>query len=609
MNSIAYISSSVRTVGQLTSNSACWRLMQLSEPYALCRKHMQLVHICNMHMTHGRGSPALCNMTEEKDSLDFMSQIQKYRTQSNTLPSGEAYLPHTSTNRHAQTVKFFSESEMWNILQNSNGVSISGLATLMGICVKIGMDPHSPAGLITKLKKECLRKLKEEDVSIINLCLLGEVVYGLEGTSPLFREVLKSINASVDVNITPLEASHLYTFFALFGDQHINPDLITRLNRYTERLAHRLSPTAISNILHSLATLQGGQAVTLIPSLIQRSTLTVGSFSDAELTRILRALTRLSQHHTQFLCSLEHHLANRIKKCDPELISSVMEYCLHVRWCSRAVFEAVAERFVQNAETYSTAQIAQQIIAMGRLNYLPSCASEMFKKLESILTTRFSQFQPQTLLNVLHSCIHLERFPLNFVSKVFSPSFLQRLEVQDHGLDRKALAQLTQLNMCASLECTFYQGPKLPYHFHMKKFSSIGCFFESPLDNFLFKKVHGPLCKVLGGRNYFSTRVFTQNGYTVDVEICLDEEGLILPLTQWDQTHKRIALCLDGPDRFCTNTQHLLGQEVTKRRHLQKLGYVLIQIPYFEYEILRTPRQRARYLQQKISQTVSQFYL
>lgn len=391
---------------------------------------MQLVHICNMHITHGRGSlaPQLCNMTEEKDSLDFMSQIQKYRTQSNTLPSGEAYLPHTSTNRHAQTVKSFSESEMWNILQNSNGVSISGLATLMGICVNIGMDPHSPAGLVTKLKNECLRKLKEEDVSIINLCLLGEVVYGLEGTSPLFSEVLKSISASVDVNITPLEASHLYTFFALCGDRHINPDVITRLNRCTERLAHRLSPTAISNILHSLATLQGGQAVTLIRSLIQRSILTVGSFSDAELTRILRALARLSQHHAQFLCSLEHHLANRIKECDPELISSVMEYCLHVRWCSRAVFEAVAERFVQNAETYSTAQIAQQIIAMGRLNYLPSCASEMFKKLESILTTRFSQFQPQTLLNVLHSCVHLERFPLNFVSKVFSPLFLQRLE-------------------------------------------------------------------------------------------------------------------------------------------------------------------------------------
>lgn len=421
MNSIAYISSSVRTVSQLTSNSVCWRLMQVSEPYALCRKHMQLIHVCNMHMTHGRGFPALqlSNMTEEKDSLDFINQIQRYRTQSNTLSSGETYLSHAQT---------FSESDMWNILKNSNGVSISGLANLMGICVKIGMDPHSPVGLISRLKKECLRKLKEEDVSIINLCLLGEVVYGLEGTSPLFREVLKSVSASVDVDITPLEASHLYTFFALCGNQHLNPDLMTRLNKCTERLAHRLPPTAISNILHSLAKLQGSQSVTLIPRLIQRSTLTMGSFSDAELIVILRALTRLSQHDAQFLCSLEHHLANRIKDCDPELISSVMEYCLHVRCWSRAVFEAVAERFIQNAETYSTAQIAQQIVAMGRLNYLPSCASEMFKKLESILTTRFSQFQPQTLLNVLHSCIHLERFPLNFVSKVFSPSFLQRLE-------------------------------------------------------------------------------------------------------------------------------------------------------------------------------------
>lgn len=51
----------------------------------------------------------------------------------------------------------------------------------------------------------------------------------------------------------------------------------------------------------------------------------------------------------------------------------------------------------------------------------------MFKKLESILSTRFSQFQPRSLLEVLHACIHLERFPLNHLSRVFSPYFLQRL--------------------------------------------------------------------------------------------------------------------------------------------------------------------------------------
>lgn len=62
------------------------------------------------------------------------------------------------------------------------------------------------------------------------------------------------------------------------------------------------------------------------------------------------------------------------------------------------------------------------------LHLTPQCSSQMFKKLESILSTRFSQFQPRSLIEVLHACIHLERFPLNYISKVFSLYFLQRLQ-------------------------------------------------------------------------------------------------------------------------------------------------------------------------------------
>lgn len=56
------------------------------------------------------------------------------------------------------------------------------------------------------------------------------------------------------------------------------------------------------------------------------------------------------------------------------------------------------------------------------------CSSQMFKKLESILSERFSQFQPRSLVDVMHACIHLERFPLNYMTKVFSPHFLQKLQ-------------------------------------------------------------------------------------------------------------------------------------------------------------------------------------
>lgn len=40
----------------------------------------------------------------------------------------------------------------------------------------------------------------------------------------------------------------------------------------------------------------------------------------------------------------------------------------------------------------------------------------------------------------------------------------------------------------------------------------------------------------------------------------------------------RIALCLDGQSRFCNNTHHLLGKEATKRRHLRRIGYEIVQV-------------------------------
>lgn len=158
---------------------------------------------------------------------------------------------------------------------------------------------------------------------------------------------------------------------------------------------------------------------------------------------------------------MKFFVSERMGKCNPELISTVMEYCLRMRCRSEPIFEAVAENFVCNAERHTTLQITKQIVAMGRLNYLPQvrfisiksggrdysrkkaccnpsysvkslllpqCSKQMFKKLESILLARFSQFQPRMLIDLLHSCIHLERFPLNHMAKVFNPYFLQKLQ-------------------------------------------------------------------------------------------------------------------------------------------------------------------------------------
>ncbi|XP_074551079.1 FAST kinase domain-containing protein 3, mitochondrial-like [Halichoeres trimaculatus] len=483
-----------------------------------------------------------------------------------------------------------------------------GLATLLGACAEYGLEAQS--ALVQRLINECLELLSHRDLGVTQLCHLGEVSYALEGLkSAMLSEVLDSLDIAVEEDaVAPSEVDRVYSLLALCYDpasqQHMS--VLATLHRHTQRMVHRLKARQVSEILQSLLKLRHTRAVSLVLSLSQRASRVFKSFSDNEVIKVLSALMILGQRDANLLDAMEKHLPGRMGNCDPELASTVMEYCLQMRCRSEPIFEAVAENFVCHAEKHSTPQIAKQIVAMGRLNYLPQCSSEMFKKLESILSTRFYQFQPRSLIEVLHACIHLERFPLNYMFKVFNPFFLQKLNAQNEPLDKNTLGQLTQLHLSTSLECTHYRGAKLPNSFHMRKFSSVDQAFETPMEGLFYKQVKRPLTELLGGK-LFTIKVFVNSGYTVDVEICLDENGYVLPPTQWDHTTRRIALCLDGQSRFCSGTQHLLGKEATKRRHLRCMGFEVVQIPYFEFERMETNEQKIKYLHNKIFPTIFKF--
>ncbi|XP_069009730.1 FAST kinase domain-containing protein 3, mitochondrial-like isoform X1 [Embiotoca jacksoni] len=150
--------------------------------------------------------------------------------------------------------------------------------------------------------------------------------------------------------------------------------MLSALHRHTQRLVHRLRASQVSDILQSLVKLKQRQAISLVLRLSHRASRVFKSFTDDEIIKVLSALMILGQHDEELLSAMEKHLPERLGGCDPELISAVMEYCLQMRCRSVPVFEAVAENFVCNAERHTTPQIAKQIVAMGRLNYLPQCS-------------------------------------------------------------------------------------------------------------------------------------------------------------------------------------------------------------------------------------------
>ncbi|NWX28468.1 FAKD3 protein, partial [Notiomystis cincta] len=475
-------------------------------------------------------------------------------------------------------------------------LSNTGLLKALQALIKLRIDPQST--LMANLLAESEERLGRGQLTAANLCALGESLLELEGPSCATLEQIVNRMQERDIERwRPREIVVVYKILQVTvreGKQC--QSLLNRLNSVTLRRVSQLSPNFASVILNSLVVLGQTRAVPLVTALCKHSVKHVPYFTDHELVNVLEAFLYFGQKVQFFTEALERRVPKSIHTMHPQTVSKVMHYCCKKMILSKPIFDAVAEGFISNADRLTTDQIAAYIVPFGTLNYLPPSASSLFRKLETVLHSRLRHFQPHTLLNLLHSCVLIQRYPINFLPKIFSPYFLQKLQAQPPGLNRAVMSQLTQLFLTVTLECPFYEGPKLLSKYQVKAFPTPQ---KSP-DVHLFKRVKTGLLYLLKKRIYFASEVSTPYFYVVDIEIKLDEEGFVLPAAQLEEVHRRIALCVDGQNRFCAHSRNLLGEEAIKQRHLQLLGYEVVQIPFFEIEGLQNTRKMAAYLHKKI---------
>ncbi|KAJ8277640.1 hypothetical protein GJAV_G00077950 [Gymnothorax javanicus] len=483
---------------------------------------------------------------------------------------------------------------------HSTRLTDGGLVTALLACTRLYLDPWS--SLMVRLVSESQERLDKGHMTIDQLCTLAEALLALEGPGcVVLQQVMEAVQERQPGSWSLPELTRVYsTLQAGVGEEGHYQDLLNSMNTHSISIASHLDAASVSTILNALVVLKQTMAVPLVISLCKQSVQFVPHFTDEQLTQVLEALIHFGHSDLRFVGAMERHIPSIVFTAHPETITKVMQYFGRRNILSLPIFDAMAESFVYRADSYSTTQIAQQIIPFGKLGYLPPNTGELFRKVEAILHSRFSQFEPRMLLDLLHSCTLVERFPVNFLSRVFSPFFLQQLQAQGTGLDWTVLAKLTQLYMTVKLQCPNYEGPNLQRKYRVKSLFTTLRSLETPVDGPLYNRVKTGLIDLLGGRSYFASWVLTPYCYTLDVEIKLDEEGYVLPARHIDEVYRRIALCIDGPKRFTVSTRQLLGQEAIKQRHLRLLGYEVVQIPFYEFEKLKSQEERVQYLHKKI---------
>ncbi|XP_036850922.1 FAST kinase domain-containing protein 1, mitochondrial isoform X1 [Manis javanica] len=305
-------------------------------------------------------------------------------------------------------------------------------------------------------------------------------------------------------------------------------------------------------------------------------------------------------------------------------VAGIASFVSRTNYLSTSLLDKIASVVVQQIEKIHPFAISAIILPFSTLNYDPSQRDKFFGTCIQYLHSYLSILDPLMLVFLGFSLATLEYFPEDLLKTIFNIKFLAKMDSQLEfvcsSLNTRVQFRLMELNRAVCLECPEYQIPWFHDRFCQQQYSKdIGSM------NGAQQEIYKMLTEILGGINCVKTSVLTPYYHKIDFECILDKRKKPLPYGSHFRTSgilpevhresntqivglslppgaERIALEFLDSKAFCRNIPHLKGKSATKKRHLEILGYRVIQIPHFEWNsmALSTKGARIDYLRDRV---------
>ncbi|NXG79171.1 FAKD1 protein, partial [Baryphthengus martii] len=290
-----------------------------------------------------------------------------------------------------------------------------------------------------------------------------------------------------------------------------------------------------------------------------------------------------------------------------------------------SLLDRIASVTVENIDKIHPFEIYFILFLFSALNYDPPANGQFFENCIQHLTSNLSCFETHHLVLLGHILAVAGYFPPVLITRIFNVSFLSKLDAQlevlPDALRQRVCSHLMKLNRAVCLECPEFHIPWFHEHYCQRVFGNSNR-RRSPL----LQHVHRMLTEILGGSHYARISVLTPYYYEIDFECVLDEnkkplpcmaqkiplddvEGIHLRHDIKDEGRKalpsgaqRIALEFLDSKAFCKDSHHLKGEPAVKKRHLEMLGYRVVQIPHFDWNsmVLSTKGEQLEYLRKHL---------
>ncbi|XP_031409696.1 FAST kinase domain-containing protein 4 [Meleagris gallopavo] len=485
-------------------------------------------------------------------------------------------------------------SQVWN----------NTLVGLLKSLYSLGMGSSSRE--MQSVEHEVLWRLRR--LTFRQLASLAEFLAVKQGKeSKLLNEVIKKL----ELRWTELEGTRtVVMLIAKVG--HISSVLMDRLEDKALELAEQFSPEDIRKITLALAY-QNRRSVPLLRAMSYHLIQKHSELNLSILMDLIFAYGKLNFHQPQVFQKIATDLQPHVSAMTPVEVTRCIRSFALLKWLSLPLFEAISQYALDNAKQLSIAHLCSIILSFARLNFQPSGSEDFFNMAHEELQGQLDSLEPQLLTDLVWSLCVLQQAKPPYLQHVLAPNFLAAIQGDLSPRAQNLRMKLIQINAAAKLESPEYQGPFLP--------AGMLSAAEPAAEKvtLLQSSLREALAGVLGSQDNGRWDVHTIYGWQIDAEVVLNSENKPLPLKDFAAPHlphsegtkplppgaRRVAFLRWEFPNFSNRSKELLGRCAMARRHIQAAGFLVVDVPHYEFLELKLERQRAAYLRDKLHKVVA----
>ncbi|XP_074013202.1 FAST kinase domain-containing protein 4 [Numenius arquata] len=485
-------------------------------------------------------------------------------------------------------------SQVWN----------NTLVNLLKSLYSLGMD--SSRREMQSVEQEVLWRLRR--LTFRQLASLAEFLAVKQGKeNRLLNEVIKKL----ELRWTELEGTR--TVVTLMGKVgHVSPALMDRLEDKALELAEQFNPDDIRKITLALAY-QNRRCIPLLRALSYHLIQKHPELSLNVLMDLIFAYGKLNFHQPQVFQKIATDLHPHVATMTPVEVTRCIRSFALLKWLSLPLFEAIAQYTLDNTKQLSVTHLCSIILSFARLNFQPSGSEDFFNMIHEELQGQLDNLEPHLLTDLVWSLCVLQQAKAPYLQRVLAPDFYARIRGDQSLKAQNLRLKLVHINATAKLESPEYRGPFLP----AEMLSAAEPAGEKV--TLLQSSLREALAGVLGSRDNGRFDIRTIYGWHIDAEMVVNSENKPLPVKDFAAPHllrsegtkplppgaRRVAFLRWEFPNFSNRSKDLLGRYVMARRHVQAAGFLVVDVPHYEFLELKVERQRTAYLRDKLNKAMA----